>query len=853
MCRKFAYLVIGVFVLAFVSVSQAGLFDPPLLNPSFESPALPTGWDYYADVWTLGSRASAFLENGSWEIAASEGINVWKLWSGANVWQQIGTWDPDVEYAISLWVGRGHEESSLSVELWAGGDPSLVPTGQEDVEGPTGHYGQIDDANGVGATLIGAADLIPTVDVGQSEWMTAILNTGSDFTAGDALWLRLVSTAPDDQATWIDLVEVASAVVEISTPDELQAIGADETSLAGDYILVNDIDLTGFDWQRVGPFTGTFDGAYHTISGLTMDADRANLFSTVAEGGEIKNVGLSNFNIRGGWYVGALVGSLYGTVSNCFAVDGTVTTTQGDYGNVGTLIGLIRETGSVSDCYSTMDLILEGGGFSQYSGGFTGGVAGPATNCYFAGTITGDAGPFAGYINENLATSCYYDTDVTGILDGDLGRTTAEMMQEATYVGWDFAEIWTIDEGQGYPTLRMFPIAVPVPNGTFHMYKPGTDILGIAPDDIWVQQIGLNRPLSSSTPVPFEDGTEGLEIDCPGWITPIESQGSPTNTCDLFSLGYDETDGSSCLNCFGAWSGQNGNLAESAESLGNIESGRTYTLSAMLIGNAAPVTFELQAGGVALIPSSSVTPEAPGDWEVISRTYEAADIAAFVGQPMTIVVGTSRPGEGDPPLTGSRGRFDNISLSYVPVPVGSAMVPITIDNPGFEDPVLDEDDYTWLDVPGWTPVGGEGSGIWNVTSADFDPVVAPEGENVLYTENAVGDAGGVTQVLTDTFAADTDYTLTVEIGNSNYYYFSGYSVQLLAGGVVIAEDNDTLWPDYKTWATSTVEYTYDPADAALVGQPLEIRLLNLSLDKDNPPEDEVVGVEFDNVTLSHVR
>jgi len=174
---------------------------------------------------------------------------------------------------------------------------------------------------------------------------------------------------------------------------------------------------------------------------------------------------------------------------------------------------------------------------------------------------------------------------------------------------------------------------------------------------------------------------------------------------------------------------------------------------------------------------------------------------------------------------------------------------ITIINPSFEDPVLGEDDWTWLDVPGWTWVGGEGPGIWHVTSADFEPVVAPDGQNVLYTENAVGDAGGVAQVLTETFAADTNYTLTVEVGNSYYYYFAGYSVQLLAGGTVIAEDNDTLWPEYMKWATSTVVYTYNPADAALVGQPLEIRLLNLALDKDNPPEGDVVGVEFDNVKL----
>jgi len=185
------------------------------------------------------------------------------------------------------------------------------------------------------------------------------------------------------------------------------------------------------------------------------------------------------------------------------------------------------------------------------------------------------------------------------------------------------------------------------------------------------------------------------------------------------------------------------------------------------------------------------------------------------------------------------------------LPVSSAgAAAITIVNPGFEDPVLVEDDYTWNNVPGWTPVGGEGPGIWNVTITDFDPVIAPEGQNVLYTENTVGEAGGVAQVLTETFAGVTDYTLTVEVGNSWYYYYAGYSVQLLAGGTVIAEDNDTLWPDYMLWATSTVAYTYDPAHSALVGQPLEIRLLNLGLDKDNPPADEVVGVEFDNVILT---
>ncbi len=189
-----------------------------------------------------------------------------------------------------------------------------------------------------------------------------------------------------------------------------------------------------------------------------------------------------------------------------------------------------------------------------------------------------------------------------------------------------------------------------------------------------------------------------------------------------------------------------------------------------------------------------------------------------------------------------------VALFALSASAGAAVIPIV--NPGFEDPVLAEDDWTWLDVPGWIQVGGDGPGVWNTTSSDFDPVMAPEGQNVLYTENGTaGTANGVAQVLTDTFAANTDYTLTAEVGNSWAYYYAGYSVQLLAGGTVIAENNNTLWPDYMLWDTSTVQYAYKVADQGLVGQPLEIRLLNLGLDMDQSGGD-VVGVEFDNVILT---
>ena len=38
-----------------------------------------------------------------------------------------------------------------------------------------------------------------------------------------------------------------------------------------------------------------------------------------------------------------------------------------------------------------------------------------------------------------------------GVLEG---KTTAEMKQQDTYVGWDFLSIWVIDEDTTYPSLK---------------------------------------------------------------------------------------------------------------------------------------------------------------------------------------------------------------------------------------------------------------------------------------------------------------------------------------------------------------------------------------------------------------
>ena len=68
-------------------------------------------------------------------------------------------------------------------------------------------------------------------------------------------------------------------------------------------------------------FTGTFDGAGHNISNLTINGGSyLGLFGWVDALGKIKNIGLENVHITGWDYsssIGGLAGGNSGTISNC--------------------------------------------------------------------------------------------------------------------------------------------------------------------------------------------------------------------------------------------------------------------------------------------------------------------------------------------------------------------------------------------------------------------------------------------------------------------------------------------------------------------------------------------------------
>ena len=198
---------------------------------------------------------------------------------------------------------------------------------------------------------------------------------------------------------------------------------------------------------------------------------------------------------------------------------------------------------------------------------------------------------------------------------------------------------------------------------------------------------------------------------------------------------------------------------------------------------------------------------------------------------------------------------------------------IPIDNPGFEDPVLDDGDWNWsMDNQGWGYFDNDGyQGSWNPgfeTAPDGEDGYggnAPEGQNVGWANPGDGVPGGFAQVLTDadaTLTAGMTYTLTVEVGNPPAYAWGGYAVQLLAGGTphtpgdgtnytgpvtggtLLAEDNNSVTIASDAFETSTVTYSYNPAlHSGLLGEPLQIRLLALADSEE---------VDFDDVSLDAV-
>jgi hypothetical protein len=226
---------------------------------------------------------------------------------------------------------------------------------------------------------------------------------------------------------------------QIATAEQLVFIGSDPNLLDKAFVLVADIDLDPnrpggrvFNWAVIAAdidaakagfqgasFTGSFDGAGHTISNLTLsggEQDYIALFGLIARStggsnatsGVVKNLHLVDEKVSGRHSVAGIAGGNYGAILSC-TVTGSL---SGDH-YVG---GVAADSqGDIESC--------------QFSGQVTGrmqvgGIVGynkaSIISCFTQGTVQGgssvgglvgdNSGPYPG----NLIQDCQSQTDVLG-------------------------------------------------------------------------------------------------------------------------------------------------------------------------------------------------------------------------------------------------------------------------------------------------------------------------------------------------------------------------------------------------------------------------------------------------------
>ena len=210
----------------------------------------------------------------------------------------------------------------------------------------------------------------------------------------------------------------------IKTAADLASVHDD---LSAHYALDADIDLFGRIFEPIGngaegAFTGSLDGRGHTIRGLELDLQDSKyvgLFGYLE--GSVSNLKLSEVNIVGGRYVGAVAGNigLGGSVTDCSVLSGSVTSYESAVSAyVGGITGLCE--GTLNKCSNAAAVAKTSRNDSAYD--YVGGLAGSVT----------DALELIGSSNSGAVSG----TNSSACIGGLIGSTAKKVrMQECSNTG----------------------------------------------------------------------------------------------------------------------------------------------------------------------------------------------------------------------------------------------------------------------------------------------------------------------------------------------------------------------------------------------------------------------------------
>lgn len=262
----------------------------------------------------------------------------------------------------------------------------------------------------------------------------------------------------------------------ITTAEEFVAIGQDTANCNANYVLKNNIDVSGVELRSIGnpetPYIGKFSGDGHTISHVDMtkenDVYSSGLFAQIgytqnqlSESGKVMLLA-ANGVIASNAEAGGICGNLFvGEIYGC-SFTGTVKgyTAGGICGNAG-------QNTIISQCFFAGD--VQGKDSAAGICGMSGTVKDNINHCISIATIdtAKNDGYLAGITNSGDidATNCYFNNDICKADDErNLGRTTLQLTSpdffEKLIKDEDFnPDIWTKkanDKEKGiayYPSL----------------------------------------------------------------------------------------------------------------------------------------------------------------------------------------------------------------------------------------------------------------------------------------------------------------------------------------------------------------------------------------------------------------
>ncbi|MDR3547725.1 MAG: DUF5011 domain-containing protein [Candidatus Pacebacteria bacterium] len=314
-------------------------------------PIVPGQWYHVAMTWTLaeGTYTVHLYVNG-----VDEGSTTWTGGVGAgdlggfNIGKSgtyndnffNGTVDEVKVYDRAL---SPDEVTALADETPDPGTVSLSVTSGVTTPLSDNSVPQIRVNSNLGGTLTYGGSCSGNATTIGSGDTTIRLNKLPDGTYSDCTLTVTNSGVSSDPVTIPEFTVAPPETHNISSCEDLQNMDSDASTYADNFVLANNIDCTGVDFQPLSwenddsSFMGTFDGAGYTISNLTIDQPGSGsiaLFKYL-EGGTVKNLTLDNVSVTGSYQVGSIAGQATNEdFSNITITGATLSSTSWNVGGV---------------------------------------------------------------------------------------------------------------------------------------------------------------------------------------------------------------------------------------------------------------------------------------------------------------------------------------------------------------------------------------------------------------------------------------------------------------------------------------------------------------------------------------